>query len=164
MKLISSRFNFNSTLVSILDGAPDGVNREHLIDSRGGEKNQLLLNYAYSIENILKTQVFLSVKYPFRSRDTRIEFVFLLHDNCYLCKLTSSKKIDQAGLQLQQIISSTSLDKKYCDLIGLVIFEGSTEKIISENFIESHLPNVVFESAENIQSWKADFNLSSRKK
>jgi hypothetical protein len=152
--LISSKFNFNSTLASIIHGEPDGVVREHLINYASLEKNQQLINYAYDLESALNDNVLLAVKFPFGSRSKRIEIVFKTSKFIVLCKFTSSNRIDQAALELQSIISS--IDKKPDEKCfkGLVVYPFTKQKAITDKFAANQIPDVRFDDIKNLKSGK----------
>ncbi len=154
MKLISNKFNFNSTLASIVIGEPDGVVRECLIDYADLDKDQQLINHAFDVEGVIKTKVFLSVKFPYGSRPKRIEMVFKIDEFVVLCKFTSSKRVDEAALELQTIISSAEGNGNKRLYKGLVIYPDITQKAITDKFATDQLPDIRFEDIKNLKSGK----------
>ena len=154
MKLISNKFNFNSTLFSIISGAPDGVVRDCLIDYADLDKDQQLINHAFDIESAIDKEVFLSVKFPYGSRPKRIEIVFVVDEFIILCKFTNSKRVDEAALELQTIISSAKEGMGCKPLKGLVIYPDNNQKAITDKFATDQLPDIRFEDIKNLKSGK----------
>ena len=154
MKLISNKFNFNSTLASIVTGEPDGVDRECLIDYLDLDKDQQLINHAFDIEGAINAKVFLSVKFPYGSRPKRIEIVFKTDKFVVLCKFTNSKRVDEAALELQKIISSTEGNVNDRLYKGLVFYPDSNQKAITDKFATDQLPDIKFEDIKNLKSGK----------
>jgi hypothetical protein len=152
MKLISSKFNFNSTLASITKGKPDGIVRECLIDMSDVDKDQQLVNNAFSVEKAVGSKVYISVKFPYGSRPKRIEIVFKLEPFVVLCKFTNSKKVDEAALDLQTIISSANEDCAHNLYKGLVIYPGNNQIVITDKFATNQIPDVRFEELKNLKS------------
>ena len=141
-------------MASIVIGQPDGVVRECLIDYLDLDKNQQLINHAFDVEGAINAQVFLSVKFPYGSRPKRIEMVFKIDKFIVLCKFTNSKRIDEAALELQTIISSAkgnANDKLYK---GLVIYPNNNQKAITDKFATDQLPDIRFEDIKNLKSGK----------
>ena len=154
MKLISNKFNFNSTLISIVKGEPDGVVRECLIDYSDLGKDQQQINHAFVVEEAVSKPVFLSVKFPFGSRPKRIELVFKYDEFIVLCKFTTSKRADEAALELQTIISSVQISLKNKLFKGLVIYPETNQQAVTDKFATSHLPDIRFEDIKNLKSGK----------
>ena len=152
--MISSKFNFNSTLLSIVRGAPDGIFRESLIDYADPNKDQQIINHAFDIKEAINCEMFLSVKFPYGSRPKRIEIVFELDEFVVLCKFTNSKKVDEAALELQTIISiaKESISDKLFQ--GLVIYPNTNKISITEKFATDHLPDIRFDDINNLISGK----------
>jgi hypothetical protein len=153
VKLISRKFNFNSTLESIIQNKPDGVTRECLIDYENSDKDQQLINYSYDIENSINVKVFLSVKFPYGSRPKRIELVFFHQNFISICKFSNTKSVDQSSLELQSIISnykSTTSNNKL--LIGVIFFPKSNSKVMTKEFALNHLPDIHFADIKTIKS------------
>ncbi len=154
MKLISTKFNFNSSLESIANNSPNGTDRECLIDHEDPNKEQQLINYAYSLKNIINTEIFLSVKFPYGSRPKRIEIVFFFEKFLVLSKLTNSKKLDQASLELQSLITSTKGLNNGFPIKGLVFYLNEVEKAITDKFARELVPDIRFLSIDNLSLGK----------
>jgi hypothetical protein len=152
MKLISSEFNFNSTFASIVKDLPDGKVRECLIDYDDLDKDQQLINHAFDIESFTKHKVFLAVKFPYGSRPKRVELVIASKGLLVLCKFTNSKKVDEAALELQSIITSADINKVEKNLKGLVLFPKGNQKAITDKFATKLLPDIRFGDIENLLS------------
>lgn len=154
MKLISTEFNFNSTLESLVNNFPNGINRECLIDYEDANKDQQLINHAYTLKKILNNDIFLSVKFPYGSRPKRIEIVFFFEGFLVLTKLTSSKKIDQASLELQSIITSAKSLNNPVPIKGLVFYFSKVEKAVTDKFARELVPDIRFLSIDNLNLGK----------
>jgi len=152
MNLISSKFNFNSTLSSIVKSEPDGSLRDCLIDYNTPNKAQQLVNHAYDIEKSIKNKVFLYVKYPFGSRPKRIEIVLRIGKFIVLCKFTNSKRVDEAALELQSIISNVKTSTQEYIFKGLVIYHQNGQKVISDLFATVKLPDIKFEDIKILKT------------
>jgi hypothetical protein len=154
MKLISNKFNFNSTLASIVIGEPDGVVRECLIDYLDLDKDQQLINHAFDVEQASNAKVFMSVKFPYGSRPKRIEMVFKVDEFIVLCKFTNSKRVDEAALELQTIISTAKGNTNDQLYRGLVIYPDNKQKVITDKFATNQLPDIRYEDIKNLKSGK----------
>lgn len=152
MKLLSSRFNFNSALSSIINRVQDGADRECLIDYSEPNRDQKLINYAFEIQDIVKEKVFLSVKIPYGSRSKRIELLFLHTDHAIFCKFTDAKRVDEAALELQAIISVARQSFARIKIMGLIFFPYSDKTPVTHKFAAEQLPDVRFIDVMNLRA------------
>ena len=142
MNLISSEFNFNSSLDSLIRNKPDGIFKECLVEETiTSDKDRLILKYAYLLKDKFNFKIYLSVKIPYKSRDKRIELVFINNQKIFFCKFTNSKKVDMASIELQEILDITKSAHPNIQ-IGLVIIDAYKENIITEKFASKYTPDI----------------------
>lgn len=126
----------------MLSNGPDGKVREVIIENLSNKKNRVTF-FAHQLNSRAGLTPYLSVTVPYGSRSKRIELVFSTKQAMYLCKFTSADKADKAALDLQNLISSDSINLKTINIFGLVILDTNSSNFITRDFIKL-VPNIKF--------------------
>jgi hypothetical protein len=80
--------------------------------------------------------------------------VFKVDEFIVLCKFTNSKRVDEAALELQTIISTAKGNTNDQLYRGLVIYPDNKQKVITDKFATNQLPDIRYEDIKNLKSGK----------
>jgi hypothetical protein len=162
MKLISTEFNFNSSIESIFEGIPNGSYRSCIVAESPTKKSDIILQHASRLKNELHVEPFLAVAIPFGSRPKRIELCLYLPPEILLFKFSDKRNLDQSGLDLQESVDAARGCCRNVVLRGMVCVSNFEPGRINTEFTQKHMPDIDFADINLIYTAKSIHGISHK--
>ena len=138
--------NTKSDLISLLANKSSGTERQYIVTEVFKNKLDKIVFVANELNQKLKTNPNIEVKYSFGRREKRLEIVYNSKEALHICKITNMVEFDKDAIELEMIIKDTII-KKLIDvnrICGVLIFMGDynidvvSEFLSNSNMMISH--------------------------
>lgn len=149
----------NSTIKSIINGNPDGLEKNYLISKDKSRMNRMIY-IVNELKKNLNKPLSIEAKYKYGFRNVRIEIAFF-DETLFLLKIVSDfRKIDKEAIKLDSIITKIKNEYKSLKVIGCMVLEcrydenviSNIKKILNNNFSFIELREIETNGADAIRS------------
>ncbi|MBS1578316.1 MAG: hypothetical protein JST29_01595 [Bacteroidetes bacterium] len=144
--------NTKSDLISFLENKLSGTQRQYLISDEFKNKLNKIVYVANELNQKLKVNPIIEVKYSFGRREKRLEIVYNSKGIFHICKITNMTEFDKDAIELEMIIRDLTTKKLIAEnlICGVLLFYGDYNIEIVSDFLTNSKMMISHFNALNI--------------